>query len=59
MFYRSELQQMINTEYPMKASMRFTNRFLDLTLEGWAGRIQHSFIRGAIRAPPGQRPDAV
>jgi len=41
MFYRSELQ-LINTEHSMEASMQFTSRFLDLTLQSWAGRIQHS-----------------
>jgi len=32
MFYHSELQVMINTEHSIKASMQFTNHFLDLTL---------------------------
>ena len=34
MFYHSELQvmQLINTEHSMKASMQFTNHFLNLTL---------------------------
>jgi len=35
MFYHSELQ-LINTEHSVKASMQFTNRFLDLALWGWA-----------------------
>jgi len=41
MFYHSELQ-VINTEHSMKASIQFTNCFQDLTLKGWAGRIQYS-----------------
>jgi len=38
MFYHSELQ-LINTELSMEVSMQFTSRFLDLTLQSWAGCI--------------------